>query len=95
MQTVLVMVKSLTVMALLCAIAEFLLPAGNIKKSAMIGIGMLFVLSMALPVVNVLTGEEIGTAALWRETITEDAKTQITHEQWLEGIYSSAVTGGG
>ncbi len=95
MQTLLELEKSLAAAALLCAVAEFLLPAGSIKKTAMIGIGVLFVLSMALPVMNVFAGVKPKTTALWWEMLEENVGTQTTHEQWLEEIYSSAVTGGG
>jgi len=89
------MVKTLAASAVLCMVAEFLLPEGNMKKSAMIGIGLLFVLCMALPVMRLVTGGDVRADAARWEDFDLEPQASLTHEEWLEKLYYSTVTGGG
>jgi len=75
-------------MAVVCALLEFCMTEGPLKKSVILAIGMVFVLIIAGPIINLCKGEVNFELPVQQ---TMPFEQNITHQQLLYDLYTEQM----
>ncbi len=81
---------TIAAMAVVCTLAEFILPKGKLHSSVTLAVGLLFVLAIATPIVSLFTDLEAADISSYIEQAPM-IEHQQTHEDYLAQIYGRAM----
>ena len=77
-------------MAVLTALLEFLLPQSKLKPCVSIAIGIIFVLSIAAPVVSLCAGRTIAPDFSALPFDKQPEQEAPSYQAFMEGLYEAA-----
>ncbi len=77
------------VMAVACTMLEFILPKGKLKTTVTIAAGLIFLLSIAGPIISLLGGGADISFSLPHEE--KAAERPMDYEAWLSGLYAQSA----